>query len=168
MPVVSDTSPILNLAIIGRLSLLQDQFTEVYIPTAVLRELRIEEDMPGSQAIKTAVGAGWIRVAEAQDAPLVTVLKRELDIGEAEAIALSVQMKAGLVLLDEREGRAIARALGLKVTGVLGIALKAYRQGQLPSLQQVMEELREKAGFRIAPELFAELMREAGRGRTGA
>ena len=47
MPVVSNTSPILNLAVIGRLSLLHDQFGEILIPNAVLEELRIQEDLPG-------------------------------------------------------------------------------------------------------------------------
>ena len=47
MPVVSNTSPVLNLAIIGQLSLLHEQLGEVWIPTAVLEELRVEEDMPG-------------------------------------------------------------------------------------------------------------------------
>ena len=53
------------------------------------------------------------------------------------------------VLLDEREARRIAKTLWLKVTGILGILLRARREGKLPSLQRAMEELREKAGFRI-------------------
>jgi len=47
MRAVSNTSPVLNLAIVGRLSLLRDQFGEIWIPQAVLDELRVEEDLPG-------------------------------------------------------------------------------------------------------------------------
>jgi hypothetical protein len=56
--------------------------------------------------------------------------------------------------------------LGLKVTGVLGILLRARREGKLPWLQMAMEQLREKAGFRIGAELFADLLRESGEGKT--
>jgi uncharacterized protein len=61
MHIISNTSPILNLAIIDQLDLRQ-QFTQIYIPPAVLSELKIDEDRPGSIAIRDAVEAGWIRV----------------------------------------------------------------------------------------------------------
>lgn len=162
MPVVSNTSPVLNLAIIGRLDLLSEQFGEIWIPPAVLKELRHEEDLPGSSAVREAREAEWLRVEEVKDKTLVQVLRRDLDEGEAEAIALALQMKAERILLDQREGRRIAKSLGLKVTGVLGILLRARREGKLPSLQIAMEQLREKAGFHIGAELFAYLVKESG------
>ncbi len=164
MPVVSNTSPVLNLAIIGQLSLLREQFGEIWIPAAVQEELRVEEDLPGSQAVRQALQAGWLRVEKVKDQVLVQVLQRDLDRGEAEAIVLAVRVKARQVLLDEREGRRIAKSLGLKVSGVLGILLRARREGRLSSLRGVIEELREKAGFHIRAELCAELIREAGEG----
>lgn len=167
MPVVSNTSPILNLAIVGRLSLLREQFREIWIPRAVLDELRPEEDLPGSPAVREAMAAGWLQVKEVQDQLLVEVLRRDLDKGEAETIALALQAKADWTLLDEREGRRIAKSLGLKATGVLGILLRARREGKLPSLQEASEELREKAGFRIGATLFADLMRELEGEREG-
>jgi len=48
MPAVSNTSPLLNLAIIDQLDLVRDQFGEVLIPEAVLKELRVDEPLPGS------------------------------------------------------------------------------------------------------------------------
>ncbi len=164
MPVVSNTSPVLNLAIIGQLSLLREQFGEIWIPAAVLEELHVEEDLAGSQAVGEALEAGWLRVEEVKDQALVQVLQRDLDRGEAEAIALAMQVKAKQVLLDEREGRRVAKSLGLKVTGVLGILLRARREGRLPSLRKAMDELRERAGFRIGAELYADLIRESGEG----
>ncbi|MFH1907713.1 MAG: DUF3368 domain-containing protein [Chloroflexota bacterium] len=141
MPVVSNTSPILNLAIIGPLSLLREQFGEIWIPAAVLEELRVQEDLPGSQAVREEIEVGWLRVAEVKDQALAQVLQQDLDRGEAEAIALAMQVKAERVLLDEREARRVAKSLGLKVTGVLGILLRARREGRLPSLQKAMDEL---------------------------
>ena len=116
MPAVSNTSPVLNLAIVGRLSLLRKQFREIMIPPAVLEELRVGEDLPGSQNVREAIDGGWLRVKEMKDRPLVQVLERDLDRGEAEAIALALKVKAEWVLLDEREARKIAKDLGLKVT----------------------------------------------------
>lgn len=162
MPVVSNTSPLLNLAVIGQLSLLREQFGEIWIPTAVWEELRVKEDLPGSQAVRKAMEAGWLQVEAVKGQPLAQVLQRDLDKGEAEAIALALQVKAEWILLDEREGRKVAKLLGLKITGVLGILLRARRKGKLPSLQKVMDELREQAGFRIGAELYAHLVRESG------
>ena len=158
---ISNTSPILNLAIVGQLSLLREQFGEVRIPTAVLGELRVEENLPGSRSVEEALEAGWLQVEEVQDQALSQVLQRDLDRGEAEAIVLALQVKAERVLLDEREGRRVAKSLGLKVTGVLGILLRARREGRLASLQKAMDELREQAGFRIGAELYAGLIRES-------
>ena len=83
-------------------------------------------------------------------------------VTEAEAIVLALQMKAGRVLLDEREGRRVAKSLGLKVTGVLGILLRARRKGKLSSLREAMDELRKRAGFRIGAALYSDLLRESG------
>lgn len=166
MSVVSNTSPALNLAIIGQLALLRELFGEIWIPPAVLKELRSDENLPGSGAVREAREAGWLRVEEVKDGHLVQALRRDLDEGEAETIALALQVRAEWTLLDQREGRRIAKSLGLKVTGVLGILLRARREGKLPSLQIAMEQLREKGGFRIRAELFADLLRESGEGKT--
>jgi hypothetical protein len=166
MPVVSNTSPLLNLAIIGQLSLLQRQFGKITIPPAVLRELRLKEDLPGSQAVRESLEAGWLQVEKIKELTLAQVLRRDLDEGESEAIALALQIEAERVLLDEREGRRMAKAVGLNVTGVLGILLRAQREGTLSSLRKVMDELREKAGFRIAAALYSELLREAGEAKS--
>ncbi|MCL0096761.1 DUF3368 domain-containing protein [Thermodesulfovibrionales bacterium] len=93
---------------------------------------------------------------------MLQALTRDLDRGEAEAIMLALEVDAEQMLLDEREGRRVAKSLGLKVTGVLGILLRAQREGKLPSLQEVMDELQEKAGFRIGVELATDILRESG------
>lgn len=165
MPVVSNTSPVLTLAIIGQLPLLREQFGEIWIPVAVVEELRVEEDLPGSRGVREAMEAGWLRVEDVKDQALAQVLQQDLDRGEAEAIALAMQVKAERILLDEREARRVAKSLALKVTGILGILLRARREGKLPSLQKAMDELRERVGFRIGAGLYADLIRESGEGK---
>lgn len=160
MPVVSNTSPILNLAIIGELSLLRDQFREVLIRGAVLDELRVQENFPGSQVVRNAIKAGWIQIKAVKQGPLVSAIQRDLDKGEAEAIALAIRVNAEWVLLDERDGRNAAKSFKLNVVGVLGILLKAQRKGKLKSLKQAMDKLREKAGFYIRADLYSAIIRE--------
>lgn len=158
MPIVSNTSPILNLAIVDQLELLHQQFGEILIPHAVLDELKVNEERPGSQAIREAISSGWIHTQEVSNEPLAQLLKQTLDQGEASAIALAIGLEADWTLLDEREGRKVAKSLGLNVTGILGILLRAKQVGELESLQPVIDDLMNKAGFRIAPELLAQIL----------
>lgn len=158
MPVVSNTSPILNLAIVDQLTLLDRQFDEILIPSAVLDELKISEERSGSQAMREAISSGWIQSREVNNDSLAQLLKQTLDRGEAEAIALAIELKADWIFLDEREGRKVAKSLGLNVTGVLGILLRAKQIGEIESLQPVVDDLINKAGFRIAPDLLAQVL----------
>ena len=158
MPTVSNTSPILNLAIVGHIALLREQFGEIIIPPAVLAELRVDDDLSGSENVRAVLKAGWLRVAQFESSALVRVLERDLDRGEAEAIAVAIELNAEHILLDEREGRRIAKTLGLTVSGVLGVLVKARLDGRLPSLREAREALRTQAGFRIGGDLFSELV----------
>jgi len=162
MPVVSNTSPILNLAIIGQLDLLRQQFGEVLIPPMVLQELKVDAELPGVEPIRLALQNHWLRVFELSNTDIARALRRDLDNGEAEAIALALQLKLMTVLIDEHDGRAAARAMGLVPVGVLGILLRAKRTGNLDSVVTAMRALQDQAGFFINPDLFASLAREAG------
>jgi predicted nucleic acid-binding protein len=143
---------------VARLDLLRQQFGQIQIPPAVLDELKIDEERPGSQPIKAAIIAGWIQVQPVSNQTLIQLLKQTLDGGEAEAISLALELQAEWILLDERDGRKVAKSLGLYVTGVLGILLRAKQSGELSFLQPALEDLTQKAGFRIAPELLAKVL----------
>jgi len=158
MRVVSNTSPVLNLAIIGRLELLKQQFGVVHVPVAVQAELRAEEDRPGSPSIRAAFEAGWIVVVRGSNTGMCDALRAELHGGEAEAIALAAETKADLVLLDERDARRTAARLNLKTTGVLGILLKAHRMGVLSDLTQSLHDLKTRAGFHLSDAIVAAVL----------
>ena len=160
MPVVSNTSPLLNLAIINHLALMKQQFGEIIIPEEVLKELRTDENLPGSQQLREAIAEGWLIVTPVENQALVQLLRRELDRGESEAIALGIQLNADWLLLDEREGRRIARTLGLNLTGIIGIILRAWRQGQVSSVKELINQLRDQANFHIAANLEQQILRE--------
>ncbi|MGF1496684.1 MAG: DUF3368 domain-containing protein [Elainellaceae cyanobacterium] len=160
MPTISNTSPILNLAIVGQLDLLRQQFGQILIPPAVLNELKVDEERPGSLVIRRAIADEWIQVQPISNQALVQLLRQTLDGGEAEAISLTVELQADWLLLDERDARKVAKSLGLQVTGVLGILLRAKQSGALSSLQSVINNLTQKADFRIAPDLLAKILQE--------
>lgn len=103
MIVVSDTSPILNLARIGRVDLLQSLYRSVLIPSTVYAELMVSDrgSLPG---IDRAL-ASWLIVASASDQKRVEEFREILDRGEAEAIVLAIERQADLLLVDERRGR---------------------------------------------------------------
>lgn len=90
------------------------------------------------------------------------MLALELDLGEAEAIALALETDIQQILMDENARRTKAKALGLVPIGVLGILLRAKFQGQLGSVKDAMLALRQDAAFFITDELYQRLLAEAG------
>lgn len=87
MTVVSNTSPISNLAMIGRLSLLRSQFHHVFIPKTVDQELAHLADASASEAIRAAKAAGWLEVVEEVRSPLVRVFEEHLSGWEQKETA---------------------------------------------------------------------------------
>ncbi len=162
MPVVSNTSPIWNLASLERLNLLHDQFPDVRIPPDVLAELQVGYDYPEMARIEQALDARWLTVESLKTPYVQQSLMLDLDRGEAAAIALALESGIAQILIDEADGRATAKVMGLRPIGVLGILLRAKHEGKLISLSHEMSRLRHDAGFFIAETLFQRLRREAG------
>jgi len=90
--IVSNTSPLMNLAIIGQLNLLRKIFPRVFVPEEVQTELTIDgRGKPGADEI---MGADWIETLSVRNTELVRSLNKDLDIGESAAIALAVERNA--------------------------------------------------------------------------
>lgn len=157
MIVVSDTSPINNLAAINHLHLLQQLYGTVLIPEAVYRELS-DPNFPvaGSTEVQTF---DWIQTSSITDRAIVEAISSELDIGEAEAIALALEVKADQVLVDERRGRLVAARLNLRYTGILGILVEAKSQGLIAEVKPLLDTLITQAGFWVATPLYNSVLR---------
>lgn len=162
MLAVSNTSPISNLASIGHLDLLSKQFSAIWIPTAVAQELTAHPDPVALKSIQAAMAGEQIRVAAPQRSYLLKMLSQQLHGGEAEAITLATELKAGMVIIDEQEGRQLAAQAGLSVIGVLGVLLRAKRNGQIPAVKPELRLLRERAHFFVSPALEAKILNAAG------
>jgi len=158
--VVSDTSPILNLARIGRLELLASLYQQVLIPPAVFGELAVSRD--AAFPVLDVASVSWIILETPKDQDRVRELRDILDAGEAEAIVLAVERQVELLLVDERRGRRTAEALGLRITGLLGVLADAKRAGLIACVKPVLDELTQNARFWIGPDLYREVLAELG------
>ena len=161
MVAVSDTSPLSNLAIIGRLGLVREQFGAVLVPSAVRHELSRLRQPAAASLIAAAFDDGWLRITPLRHA-VPPEIGAGLHAGEAEAIALAGEQRADMVLLDDGAARRRASNIGLRFIGVLGILLRARQRGRLPSLREEIRRLREEAHFFGAPKLEAEVLAAAG------
>ncbi len=161
MKAVANSSVLIALSIVGRLSLLQERFPDgLLIPDAVWREVvETGSGRPGALEVQET---RWIRRCAVRDRDYVQLLCTELDAGEAEAIALARQERADVVLLDEKEARRVARRLGMRVLGTVGLLIWARQQGLIPNLREELQVLQEQGGFRLGREIYLAALRTAG------
>lgn len=160
MIVVSDTSPLTNMAAIGQFDLLRRLYGRLHIAHGVWEELNADgKCWPGRDEVATA---DWIERHEVENQALVTALQRDLDRGEAESIALALELDADLVLLDEKEGRRAAKRLGLHIVGVVGVLLEARANRVVDALRPHLDALRQTAGFYLSESLYHHALALAG------
>ena len=146
--VIADTSCLIVLNQIGKLSLLEKLYTKIFITQEILQEFN--GSIPA-----------WIKVKEVKDKKAQEILELDLDKGEASAIALCLGYKDCLLIIDERKGRSIAKKLGLQISGTLGIILKAKETGVVPSVKEILKEL-EKYNFWISEPLKNKILTKSG------
>lgn len=160
MIVVSNTSPIINLACIGQLDILRQLYGSIAIPESVYREIAVTgSGAAGSREVQTL---GWIETKKTMNCLQVAALQIELDKGEAEAIVLALELNAELLLLDERRGRTVASRLGLKSVGILGCLIAAKHMGLIPSIKPILDNLIVNAGFWVTENLYMRVLQTAG------
>jgi uncharacterized protein len=158
--VVCDTSPITNLTAIAQLDLLHQLYGEILIPQAVYDELTaLPKPVPGTVEVQTL---SWIRVQKVMDQSQVAEFRRTVDAGEAEALALALEVSAKRVLMDDAAGRSIALDLGLTITGVLGVLLMAKQRQLIVAVRPLIDALIAQAGFWVSEELYQRVLHQAG------
>lgn len=144
--IVSDSACLIGLERIGRLDILPSLFDAVVIPPEVHSEF-------GS-------APPWLSVQTPTNTALVASLKLRVDDGEAEALALALQLGYKLIL-DDLEARKVARHIGVKVIGTLGVLVNARQRNIIPSLKALLTEL-ERGGYYFTAQLKMEALRLVG------
>lgn len=159
MIVVSDTSPLLYLARLGRLDILQTLYLEVLVPDTVWRELT--ERRPDAPGVPDLLAVTWIRIEPDALTTATTPDLEDIDAGEAAAILLALARDADLVLIDDAAGRRAARQHKLGVRGTLGVFVEARQRGIVPSIAPLVEALL-ALGFRAHADLVTRVLLAAG------
>jgi predicted nucleic acid-binding protein len=160
MKVVSNTTPLIGLASIGRFNLLHEFFGEIFIAQAVFDEAVTQGHEKGGAKYDIS-SAKWIQVLEVKDRLAIEILLEEMDLGESETIVLAREINADWVLMDEKRGRRMLDQLKIPKIGTVGILLKAKQSGFLKSLRPELEKL-QSLGFTLNQIVVDKVLRDAG------
>ena len=153
MIIVADSSPLVSLAILEKLELLEKLFDDVYIPQAVFDEITVS-GKPFSHALREFSKRKTKRV---KNRVALSILMDDLDKGEAEAIILALENGIDDILIDEHKGRRIAKTKGLHPIGTIGILLQAKRDGLINAIHPFLKKLVEN-NIRISSGLYKQAL----------
>jgi predicted nucleic acid-binding protein len=153
MAVVSNTSPLNYLILIGHAEILSTLYETVAIPHAVMDELTAASTPPSVREWALNQPA-WLNVQRPVDR--VDSELEQIQIGERQAILLAKEIRPDFIILDDRKARRLAERRGLSVIGTLGVLTTAAEQG-LMSFSEALEELK-RTNFRVSPGLLESLV----------
>lgn len=138
--IISNTTPLISLLKIGQLELLREIYETIIIPEAVFAEIEKGKDKPYYTDISRL---DWMSIQEIKDKKVLSYFF-DLDAGEAEVIVLATEIGADLVIIDETLGRRFAKHADLKVTGTIGILIKAEELGLVEKISPLLDEMQKK------------------------
>jgi predicted nucleic acid-binding protein len=155
-PVVSNTSPLINLAGVGLLDLLPQLYGDIWVPEVVLAEYVAKANVSDPQLDTLP----WLQTKHGSIEQSLRAI-RGLGLGEAAAISLAISSAARITLLDDRLGRRIAIERGLPIVGSLGVLLRAKREGIIPMVEPIVNAMIGQGRY-ISANLRNRLLRDAG------
>lgn len=157
--IICNATPLIAFARIGQLSLMNKVVGQVVIPEAVAEEIaNYEGTMAGRINLPQE---SWIQVESLQSNRQMQLLLPILDRGEAEVISLALEKRAKLVLIDELTGRKVAESLQLKVTGSVGLLIRAKELGEIAAVKPLLETMRE-AGMYFSQRFIHSVLQYLG------
>jgi len=145
-PVIVDSVCLISLERINFLDLLPALFDPIIAPPEVQREF--------------GKPLSWLRIETPANQTFVAVLKTLVDFGEAEAMALAQEL-GHLIILDDHQARAVAKNIGLRISGAVGCLVKAKQEGVVTAIKPFLIAL-ESSGFFMSKSLKEEVLRLAG------
>lgn len=160
MTVVIDTSVVLNLCFLHQEGLLTALHEKLIAPSAVRREF--ERLATFDDRFKGLTFPAFIEVQDPRDIPDQLQNAISLDEGEIAALALALERKVQNVLIDELPARQIAEQLGLRVSGLLGVLIRAKQRGLITSVKPLLDRLQQEGKFWIGGELMEQVLQAVG------
>ncbi len=158
--IVADTGALIALALMGLLPSVALLLGQLWVPRAVVRECLRDKSKPAASLIDDALERGWLTPVAIEDSELLSDLESLLDAGEAQAIALARQRKIP-ILIDERQGRAVAKRHGLIAVGSLAVAIKAKQSRVVTKITPLIERL-EQHGYYLSSALKQDVLKRSG------
>lgn len=159
--IISNATPLIAFARIDQLPLMQTVVRQLVIPEAVAEEITAYSGNTGGQIDLSQ--ESWIRVKPLASDQQMRLLLPTLDRGEAAVIALALEKRARLVLMDELTGRKVAESLQLKVTGSVGLLIQAKQLGEIKAVWPLLEAMHE-AGIYFSQRFIDSVLRYVGEG----
>jgi len=157
--VISDTTALIILAKTNHLNLLTNLIDKVYVPKAVMEEIRYKNDM-----VKVLIeNSDFIEIQEISNQKIWDDIKKtNLDLGETEAITLALELDLRLII-DEKTGRKIAKEKGVKIIGLLGILEANFRLNLISyrELLYILDDFK-RANYRLSSKLEKEFLESLG------
>ncbi len=148
--IISDTTALIILAKTNQLNLLTGLIDKVYVPKAVMEEIRYKNDI-----VKVLIeNSNFIKIREVSNQKILDDIKKtNLDLGETEAIALALELDLRLII-DEKTGRKIAKEKGVKIIGLLGILEANFRLNLISyrELLYILDDFK-RADYRLSSKL---------------
>jgi predicted nucleic acid-binding protein len=154
MIIIANSTPLVHLSAIGRLKVLKEICGEIRIPEEVYQEVvEFGSGKPGAREVKQAK---WIHVESVKDKLALAALQSRLGAGESACIVLAKELPSNLLILDDRLARLEAEALGLTVTGTVGLLLRAGQKGSI-DFPKTLRELVD-SGFRLGAKDYEKII----------
>lgn len=147
--IIINTSPLISLASIDQLSIIDRIFPEWCIPESVFNEC-IKADKPYASMLESFLKN---KIKKVQNKNAALNLSLLIDKGEAEVIQLAKENKSRFIVIDDKKGRNIAQLNGLDVIGTVGLLLNGKRKGYVDAIKPLLENL-QKNGIRLSETLI--------------
>lgn len=155
--IIVNSTPLIILGKIDELEILKNLYGEIIIPQAVFEEVTSKNDF----AKEKILNSSWIKILEVQDKTNRKIYQAKLHDGEVEVMMLAKEISADLLIIDDNAAKKTAKFLEFKVTGTLGILLKAKSEKIISEVKPILEKMLEK-NFYISEEVIKLVLKTAG------
>ena len=156
--IISNTTPIITLLAIDKLEILKEIYGKIYVPKGVYEE--IENGLEKEFYVDLKI-YDWIEIIEVKNKLALQQLENHLDKGEAHALILYDELKADLLVMDEKLGRKYAKKQNCNYIGSFGVLLRAKELGLISEIKPLLVQVKQKGVF-ISEQLFATILEIAG------